>query len=330
MADKTGYMENATPALELQDLRKTFPADGGRISAVDGIDLAVMAGEIVALLGPNGAGKTTTIDMALGLTAPSSGTVSVFGQRPETAVRAGRMSALLQTGGLLRDLTVQETVLAIASLHGAKARVEEVMAATDTTRLARRKVVKCSGGEQQRLKFALALLPDPDILILDEPTAGMDVNARRDFWATMRRDATAGRTVIFATHYLEEAESFAQRIVLMNGGKIIADGSTSSVRALAAGRTVAATLQERGSIDDRDPRLAELRSLAGVTDVQVNGTRVAITTTDSDAVARHLLNGGGGSALEISAPSLESAFVRMTRDTHPAAPPAPSADTVGA
>lgn len=317
---KTYVMDNPTPALELQDLRKTFPSDGGRLHAVDGIDLTVNAGEIVALLGPNGAGKTTTIDMALGLTAPTSGTVSVFGQRPQVAVRAGRMSALLQTGGLLRDLTVQETVLAIASLHGAKGRVEEVMAATDTARLARRKVVKCSGGEQQRLKFALALLPDPDVLILDEPTAGMDVNARRDFWATMRRDASAGRTVIFATHYLEEAESFAQRIVLMNAGKIIADGSTSSVRALAAGRTVAATLQEHGAIDPADPRLAALRALAGVTDVQVNGTRVTVTTTDSDAVARHLLNGGHGSELEISAPSLESAFVQMTRtpDTTPA------------
>ena len=306
-------MDNAQPALELQDLYKTFPSDGGRLNAVDGIDLAIDPGEIVALLGPNGAGKTTTIDMALGLTAPTSGTVSVFGRRPQEAVRAGRVSALLQTGGLLRDLTVHETVLAIASLHGAKSRVKEVMEATDTARLGRRKVVKCSGGEQQRLKFALALLPDPDVLILDEPTAGMDVNARRDFWATMRQDATEGRTVIFATHYLEEAENFAQRIVLMNAGKIIADGSTASVRALAAGRTVAATLQAHGTIDAADPRLAELRALDSVTDLQVNGPRVSITTTDSDAVARHLLNGGHGYELEISAPSLENAFVQMTR-----------------
>lgn len=315
-------MDTTTAALELQDLHKTFSVDGGRLNAVDGISLSVAPGEIVALLGPNGAGKTTAIDMALGLTAPTSGTVSIFGGKPQEAVRAGRVSALLQTGGLLRDLSVQETVLAIASLHGAQDRVQQVMEATDITRLAHRKVVKCSGGEQQRLKFALALLPDPDVLILDEPTAGMDVNARRAFWATMRRDATAGRTVIFATHYLEEAESFAQRIVLMNAGKIIADGTTANVRALASGRTVAATLQEHGTIDAADPRLAELKALDGVTAVVVNGPRITVTASDSDAVALHLLTRTGGTNLEISAPSLETAFVQMTNE--------PAAETAGA
>ena len=309
-------MDTTTAALELHDVRKTFSVDGGRLNAVDGISLRVDPGEIVALLGPNGAGKTTAIDMALGLTDPTSGSVGIFGSKPHEAVRAGRVSALLQTGGLLRDLSVHETVLAIASLYGAKNRVQEVMEATDIGRLAHRKVVKCSGGEQQRLKFALALLPDPDVLILDEPTAGMDVNARRAFWATMRQDATAGRTVIFATHYLEEAESFAQRIVLMNG-KIIADGTTANVRALASGRTVAATLQEHGTIASADPRLAELRALDGVTEVMVNGPRVTITATDSDAVARHLLTRGGGTNLEISAPSLENAFVQVTNQPAP-------------
>ncbi|MGP5731839.1 ABC transporter ATP-binding protein [Arthrobacter rhombi] len=310
-------MDTTTAALELHDVRKTFSVDGGRLNAVDGISLRVDPGEIVALLGPNGAGKTTAIDMALGLTDPTSGSVGIFGSKPHEAVRAGRVSALLQTGGLLRDLSVHETVLAIASLYGAKNRVQEVMEATDITRLANRKVVKCSGGEQQRLKFALALLPDPDVLILDEPTAGMDVNARRAFWATMRQDATAGRTVIFATHYLEEAESFAQRIVLMNAGKIIADGTTANVRALASGRTVAATLQEHGTIASADPRLAELRALDGVTEVMVNGPRVTITATDSDAVAQYLLTRGGGTNLEISAPSLENAFVQMTNQPAP-------------
>src|SRR5690606_1128576 len=132
---------------------------------------------------------------------PTSGAVRVLGTTPQRAVHAGRVSAVMQTGGLLRDLTVRETVTAIASLHGARHRVAEVMERTAITGLGSRKVSKCSGGEQQRLKFALALLPDPDLLILDEPTAGMDVNARREFWDTMRDDADSGRTVVFATHY---------------------------------------------------------------------------------------------------------------------------------
>lgn len=302
-----------TPALELRALTKSFDTGGNRFNAVDGLDLRIEPGEIVALLGPNGAGKTTTIDMVLGLADATSGHISVLGARPRAAVRTGRVSAVLQTGGLLRDLTVRETVLAIASLHGVTHRASQVMEATDIQGLARRKVVKCSGGEQQRLKFALALLPDPDLLILDEPTAGMDVNARREFWKTMRQDAASGRTVIFATHYLEEAENFAQRTVLMNGGRIVADGSTAGIRALAAGRIVTATLPGADMPRIDDPRLGTLRGLPGTTAMETNGHRVAITTTDSDAAALHLLSVLGGTDLEISAPSLEAAFIDLTR-----------------
>ncbi|WP_449373687.1 ABC transporter ATP-binding protein [Arthrobacter psychrolactophilus] len=216
-------MNTQSPALTLAAVRKTFHTANGPFEAVAGIDLSVGTGEIVAFLGPNGAGKTTTIDMMLGLTAPSSGTVSVFGKSPRTAVADGDVSAVLQTGGLLRDLTVQETVTAIAALHKAKDRIGSVMERTDITALAKRKVSKCSGGEQQRLKFALALLPDPRLLILDEPTAGMDVSARHAFWDTMRQDALEGRTVLFATHYLEEAQDFAERTVLIGAGRILAD-----------------------------------------------------------------------------------------------------------
>jgi len=301
------------PTLLLDGVRKAFPGAAGPVTAVDGIDLAVYPGEIVAFLGPNGAGKTTTLDMVLGLTTPDAGTVSVLGTSPRQAVQAGRVSAVMQTGGLLRDLTVRETVTAIASLHSAKHgikakhRIEEVMERTDTSRIGSRRVSKCSGGEQQRLKFALALLPDPDLLILDEPTAGMDVNARREFWDAMRQDAGSGRTVIFATHYLEEAESFARRTVLIGSGKLVADGPTDSIRAMAAGRTVTATLPG-------DPESAVERLLAydGVRRVDLNGHRAAVVTTESDALARVLLTEFGASDLEISAPSLESAFVALT------------------
>ena len=181
------------------------------------------------------------------------------------------------------------------------------MERTDTARIGSRRVSKCSGGEQQRLKFALALLPDPDLLILDEPTAGMDVNARREFWDTMRQDADSGRTVIFATHYLEEAESFAQRTVLIGSGKLVADGPTDRIRAMAAGRTVTATLP-----GDPGAAVEQLLAYDGVRQVGLNGNRAAVVTTESDALARALLTEFGASDLEISAPSLESAFVALT------------------
>ncbi|MFM6851599.1 MAG: ABC transporter ATP-binding protein [Terrabacter sp.] len=302
------------PAIELRGLVKTFaPARGSRdseVRAVDAIDLRIEPGEIVAFLGPNGAGKTTTLDMVLGLTEPTSGTVEVFGIRPREAVVSGAVSAVLQTGGLLRDLTVRETVRMIASTYAAHSPVDEVIGRAGLTTLADRRVSKCSGGEQQRLRFALALLPDPRLLILDEPTAGMDVTARRDFWDTMHADASAGRTVVFATHYLEEADAFADRIVLIAGGRIVADGTTAEIRSRASGRTVSATLPD----SFRAEAFAALRATNGVSAVDERGSRVVVTATDSDAVARLLLGDLGGSDLEIVTAGLEQAFMALTGD----------------
>lgn len=238
-----------TEAVSLTGLTKTFSTSRTKVQAVKGIDLQIPTGQIVAFLGPNGAGKTTTIDMILGLTKPTAGAAKILGLDPPQAVSLGRVSAVLQTGGLLRDMTVKETVTVIASMHGKSDRINEVMERTGLTRIAKRRVGKCSGGEQQRIKFALALLPDPDVLILDEPTAGMDVMARREFWSTMRSEATQGRTVIFATHYLEEAQNFAERTILMSQGKIVADGATAELRQLISGRTLSAsfTSEDQGS-----------------------------------------------------------------------------------
>ena len=226
------------PAVALNEVRKAYKA----VQAVDGVTLTVEPGEIVAFLGPNGAGKTTTIDMMLGLARPDSGSVEVFGETPQDAVAQGRISAVMQTGGLLKDLTVAETVRLTGSLFSHTRPVDEVLERAGLTDKATRKVGKCSGGEQQRLRFAMALLSDPDLLVLDEPTTGMDVGGRRDFWGAIRDDASRGRTVLFATHYLEEADAYADRIVLVAHGKVVADGTAAEVRNLAAGRIVAATL----------------------------------------------------------------------------------------
>jgi ABC-2 type transport system ATP-binding protein len=294
------------PALSLRGVRKVYSAGTHPVVAVDGIDLEIGSGEIVAVLGPNGAGKTTTLDMVLGLVAPTSGTIEVLGGPPQDAARGGRVSAVLQSGGLLRDLTVGETVRAIAALHGAQGRVDAVMARAGVTELAGRKVRACSGGEQQRLRFALALLPDPQVLVLDEPTAGMDVGARRGFWETMHEETREGRTVVFATHYLEEAQAFAPRTVLIDRGRILADGPTAELRALVGDRTVVAT------VPGADGALAALRAVPGVRDVRHEGDRVTVTGTASDEVARLLLTALGGHDLEIAAPTLESAFLALT------------------
>jgi len=310
---QTAAKRGAEPdlAVAVEGLHKHFGLSDRAVKAVDGVDLRIRRGEIVALLGPNGAGKTTTLDILMGLTDPSSGSVAVFGDKPGKAARAGVISGVLQTGGLLSDLTVRETVEVIASLHGADAlgRVPEVLARTDLEKIARRRIAKCSGGEQQRVKFALALVADPDILVLDEPTAGMDVTARRHFWNVMRADADAGRTIIFATHYLEEAEQFARRTVVMNHGVIVADAPTAQLRANLGGRTIAATLPATGG----DALMQQLQETDGIVDLHVDARRVTLRAADSDAAASALLNAGAHD-LEIAAPTLETAFTALTED----------------
>ncbi len=302
------------PCIQLRNLTKDYDSPtSGTIRAVDGIDLDVGSGEIVALLGPNGAGKTTTIDMILGFIEPSAGEATVFGRKPRQAVADGRVSAVLQTGGLLGDLTVAETVQLVASIHpkpieGHVDPVADVLERTGLTGRADRLVKVCSGGEQQRLRFALALLADPDLLLLDEPTAGMDVEARQTFWAAMNTEADRGRTIVFATHYLQEAEDFARRTVLLAGGRIVADGPTDQIRSQAAGRTVRA----RVDIARIEHAADMVRRMPEVRRVAVDGNRLTVETAESDAVAAALIGEFGGTDLEIEAASLERAFVALT------------------
>ena len=225
-------------AIRAEGLRKDF----GSVHAVRGIDLEIRQGEIVAFLGPNGAGKTTTIDMILGLSEPTAGSVTVLGQTPRSAIAHGLVAAVMQTAGLLKDITVRETLELTGSLFVHHVSVDSVMTRAGISDIGDRRVTKCSGGQQQRLRFAMALLSDPELLILDEPTTGMDVGGRRDFWAAIRQDATRGRTILFATHYLEEADEYADRIILVRQGLIVADGTAAQIKAMAAGRTVRATV----------------------------------------------------------------------------------------
>ncbi|GAB3040922.1 ABC transporter ATP-binding protein [Sediminivirga luteola] len=295
---------NAAPVIEVREVSRGFPdGDGGWITAVDRVTLGFQSGEVTALLGPNGAGKTTLIDMLLGLSAPESGTIVVAGTAPRTAVREGRIGALLQTGGLLPDLTVKETVRMIAALYRDHAPVEEVMETAGLTDFAARRVGKCSGGQQQRLKFALALLPRPAIIVLDEPTTGMDVTARHEFWERMRAQAETGTTVIFATHYLEEAEQFARRTVLMHRGRVIADGPTAEVQRKAGAANVTVTWS---------PTEDDLAALPRIASAERRGGQITFRTEDADALARHLLTATTAHSIAVRPASLEEAFMLLT------------------
>ena len=298
------------PAVRLAGVTKDF----GDVHAVRGLDLEIHAGETVAFLGPNGAGKTSTIDMVLGLSEPTTGSVEVFGLPPREAIARGLVAAVMQTGGLLKDLTVAETVRYTASLFVDTRPVAEVLASAGITDLARRRVGACSGGEQQRLRFAMALLSDPALLLLDEPTTGMDVSGRRDFWSAIRTDAQRGRAVLFATHYLEEADQYADRVVLVADGRIVADGTGSQIKALASGRLVRTTLVEAEPGEERR-RLEELRGLGGVDSVERRGDQLLVHASDSDAVARFLLTRTDARDLEVTARGLEEAFLSLTGRT---------------
>jgi ABC-2 type transport system ATP-binding protein len=279
----------------------------GAVRAVRSIDLAIAPGETVALLGPNGAGKSTTIDMVLGLTRPDSGSVSLFGLSPAQAVAAGVVGGMLQTGLLIENLSVSELVTMVASLYPRPLPVDKVLALTGAAQFADRRTNRLSGGQTQRVRFAIALVGHPDLLLLDEPTAAVDVEGRREFWAAMRSVAAEGKTVIFATHYLEEADAYADRIVLLARGQIVADGPATEIKAKVSGRTIRATLPHAS--------VAQLSGLPGVINAESHGDSVILSCADSDSALRALL--GQFPAvhdIEVLGAGIEEAFMALTTE----------------
>ncbi|MFG2572493.1 ABC transporter ATP-binding protein [Streptomyces sp. NPDC048481] len=290
------------PAVGFDQVSKSF----GNVRAVDGLTLSLRPGETVALLGPNGAGKSTTLDLLLGLKQPDSGSVRVFGVTAREAIVAGRVGAMLQSGGLMDEVTVAELVGLACALHPKPYKASEVMARAGIAQIAARKVNKLSGGQAQRVRFALATAGDSDLIVLDEPTTGMDVTARQAFWATMREQADQGRTVLFATHYLEEADAIADRVLVLHRGRLLADGTAAEIKAKAGARRVSFDLE--GVIDER-----ALRGLPFLTALDVSGHTVRIQSADADATV-HALYGLGvyPRNLEVAGLGLEQAFVAIT------------------
>src|SRR3954469_16774032 len=291
-----------TTCIDLRSLSKAFAA----VPAVDDVTIAIDVGEIVALLGPNGAGKSTAIDLLLGLAVPDAGEVAILGRPPREAIAAGDVGAMLQIGSLIRDLSVRELVAMMASLYPDPLGVDEVLELVGIADIAARRTEKLSGGETQRVRFALALVSDPQLLVLDEPTVAMDVAGRHAFWTTMRAFAGRGRTVLFATHYLEEADAYADRAVLMAHGRVVADAPTTEIKSMVGLRTITGTLP--------GVPVGDLERLPGVTSAERRGDVVALTCADSDTAIRALLiHHPTVRDVEIAGAGLEQAFRELTR-----------------
>ena len=287
--------------VELRGLTKSF----GSVHAVRGVDVSIDVGETVALLGPNGAGKSTTLDIVLGLQSPDTGEVRLFGEEPHRAVARGAVGAMLQTGQLIRDLSSRELLFQIASLYPEPLDVDETIELVGIHGIADRRTQKLSGGETQRVRFALALVTNPELLVLDEPTVALDVESRRAFWMTMREFAARGKTIVFATHYLEEADEYADRAVLLSQGVVVADGPTTEIKAMVGLRTIRATLP--------GVALELLEHLPGVVRADRRGEVVVLSCSDSDAAIRALLaRFDTARDLEIHGADLEQAFLELT------------------
>ena len=294
------------PAIQLTALSKNF----GAVHAVVDVDLRIDRGEVVALLGPNGAGKSTTIDLALGLSHPTTGTAHLLGGDPRAAIVDGRVGAMLQGGALLPDLTVAQTVALVASAHRAPLPVDEALDRAGIRDLAARRVSKLSGGQLQRARFAVAVVSDPELLILDEPTAAMDVESRRDFWLSMRQYTAEGRTVVFATHYLDEADFFADRIVILGAGRVVADGTPAEVKSVVSGRTIRFAV-DSGNTD----AAAVIRHLPGIRSLDRRADRFTLVTDDSDLTLRALLAAVQTARdIEITAHTMDDAFLALTAE----------------
>jgi ABC-2 type transport system ATP-binding protein len=315
-ADKLDGVSNA---LDISGLTVSF----GNTVAVAGLDLAIPRGQTVALLGPNGAGKSTTVNAVLGLLRPTAGTIRVLGRSPSAAVRAGSVGAMLQHGGLPSEARVGEVLDLVRRSYSSAWPLDDLVATAGIEGLLGRETGALSGGQRQRVLLALALAGAPPLLLLDEPTSAMDVEGRRAFWTTMRGLAERGHTVVFATHHLAEADAVADRVVVVAGGRLVADGPTAQIKAGAAGRTISFTAGSftagsftAGSFTaEPGGRFGEL---PGVTAVERRGDTVALTTVDPEATLRALLSDGGRLPdLEVRGASLEEAVLSLTGTTVP-------------
>ena len=284
----------------------------GSLKAVDGLSLELRTEETVALLGPNGAGKSTSLDMLLALRKPTSGKIAMFGEDPYHAVKSGRVGAMLQSGGLMPEVTVRELVTLIAGLHPRPVPVNKTLRSAGIESIADQRVDRLSGGQTQRVRFALAIAGESDLIVLDEPTAAMDVETRQRFWTTMKEEVAEGRTLLFATHYLEEADQAADRILVINRGRLLADGTPAEIKERAGAKRISFRLDKVN-----EPYLL---GLPGLVNLDVRHDHVQIQTKDSDETLYAVLDAGlRPRDIEVTSLGLEQAFLAITAEDDRAA-----------
>jgi len=298
--ERVDAMRRLQPVATLTQVTKRYKAT----TALDGLDLALRPGEVVALLGPNGAGKSTAVRLMLGLIAPSDGTVRIFGSDPRNPATRMRVGAMLQLGRIPETLLVREHIDIFRSYYPRPLTFEEIVRIAKLEGIEKRRFGQLSGGQKQRVLFALALCGDPDLIFLDEPTVGMDIESRRALWDEVRMLAARGKTVLLTTHYLEEADALAHRIVVINKGRVVSEGTPAEVKGQTAGRKIRC----RTKLD-----LDTLRALPGVTSVTEDRDTVVVTAVLAEDVVREmLLRDETLSHLEIASPALEDAFLELT------------------
>jgi len=291
------------PVVSFDNVSKHY----GSLKAVERLSLELRGGETVALLGPNGAGKSTSLDMLLALRKPTSGEIRMFGDDPYHAVKSGRVGAMLQSGGLMPEVTVRELVTLVAGLHPKPISVDKTLRAAGIESVANQRVDRLSGGQTQRVRFALAIAGECDLIVLDEPTTAMDVETRQRFWASMKEEVAEGRTLLFATHYLEEADQAADRILVINRGRLLADGTPEEIKKRAGAKRMSFRL----------PHVPEqaLLGLPGLVSLETRHDLVHIQTSDSDATLYALLDAGHRpSEIEVGSLGLEQAFLAITAE----------------
>jgi ABC-2 type transport system ATP-binding protein len=299
------------PVVSFENVSKHY----GSLKAVDGLSLNLRPGETVALLGPNGAGKSTSLDMLLALRKPTSGKIRMFGSDPYHAVKSGRVGAMLQSGGLMPEVTVRELVTLVAGLHPRPVPVGTTLKRAGIAEIAGQRVDRLSGGQTQRVRFALAIAGECELIVLDEPTTAMDVETRQLFWADMREEVAEGRTLLFATHYLEEADQAADRILVINRGRLLADGTPAEIKERAGARRLSFRLDK---VDE-----PFLLGLPGLVSLDVRHDVVQIQTSDSDKTLYAVLDAGyRPREIEVSSLGLEQAFLAITAEDNRASAPA--------
>jgi ABC-2 type transport system ATP-binding protein len=291
----------AAPVAVLDNVTKKY----GAITALNGLSLTLRPGEIVALLGPNGAGKSTAVRLLLGLSTPTAGTARIFGGDPRQPATRARIGAMLQVASVPKTLKVKEHIDLFRSYYPKPLPMAEIVRIAQLEGIEDRLFQELSGGQKQRLLFGLAMCGDPEIVFLDEPTVGLDIEARRGLWEQIRSLAARGKTVLLTTHYLEEADALAHRIVVINKGKVVSEGTPAEIKSKTASRKIRCVTCLTA---------AEIWEIPGVIGVQQTGATTCVSAANVEGVLRRMLAADAELAgLEVASPALEDAFLELTQ-----------------